>query len=121
MGLGLIDQAVLADIANAIREQNGTDATYRPADMAAAVLALDGTKPDAGTTATFPSKVGVVSDGVFSAVADAIRKQNGSITKYRPAEMGDAIRALTWAWDSSPARFCSTTGRWSSTTWTGGR
>lgn len=96
MGLGLIDQTVLADIANAIREQNGTDATYRPADMAAAVLALDGTKAGAGTTATFPSKVGVVSDNVFSAVAEAIRRQNGTSTKYKPAEMGDAIRALSW-------------------------
>lgn len=96
MALGLIDQAVLADIANAIREQNGTETTYKPSEMAAAVLALDGTKAGTGTTATFPSKTGVVSDSVFSAVADAIRSQNGTDTKYRPSEMGDAIRALTW-------------------------
>lgn len=96
MALGLIDQAVLADIANAIREQNGTATTYKPADMAAAVLALDGTKAGAGTTVTLPAKTGVISDGVFSAVAAAIRSQNGTETKYKPSEMGDAIRALTW-------------------------
>lgn len=96
MALGLIDQTVLADIANAIREQNGTAATYKPSEMAAAVLALDGTKTGAGTTVTLPTKTGAISDSVFSAVAAAIRAQNGLETKYRPAEMGDAIQALTW-------------------------
>jgi hypothetical protein len=96
MALGLIDQAVLADIANAIREQNGTATTYKPSEMAAAVLALDGTKAGAGTTVTVPTKTGVISDSVFSAVASAIRSQNGLDTTYKPAEMGDAIRALTW-------------------------
>lgn len=52
MGMGVIDESVLGDIANAIREQNGSSATYKPADMAAAVTALDGTKSgDAATLA----------------------------------------------------------------------
>ena len=44
MGMGTIAESVFGDIANAIREQNGTTTTYRPTDMAAAVAALDGTK-----------------------------------------------------------------------------
>lgn len=96
MALGLIDQAVLADVANAIREQNGSSATYKPGEMAAAVLALDGTRAGAGTTATFPSKVGVVSDKVFSDIAAAIRQQNGLDVKYKPGEMAQAIRDLVW-------------------------
>lgn len=96
IALGLIDQTVLADIANAIREQNGTETLYKPSEMAAAVLALGGTKAGAGITATLPSLRGVVSDSAFSAVAAAIRSQNGTEMKYKPGEMGDAIRALTW-------------------------
>lgn len=62
MALELIDQTVLTDIANAIRERNGTETTYKPSEMATAVLALDGTKAGAGTTVTLPAKTGVISD-----------------------------------------------------------
>lgn len=96
MALGLIDQQVLADIANAIREQNGAHATYKPSEMAAAVLALDGTKDGIGDKAVLPSLVGLVNGSAFQAIADAIRSQNGLSTKYKPGEMGDAIRALEW-------------------------
>lgn len=59
MAPGLIDQTVLADIASAIRGQNGTETSYKPSEMAAAVLALDGTKAGIGTTVTLPAKTGV--------------------------------------------------------------
>ena len=35
---------MLTDIANTIRVQNGGTGTYLPSEMAAAVLALDGTR-----------------------------------------------------------------------------
>ena len=37
---GLVSERVFADIAAAIRKQNGQDAKYRPGEMAAAILAL---------------------------------------------------------------------------------
>jgi hypothetical protein len=96
MGLGLIDQTVLQDIGNAIRYQNGTSKSIRPADMAAAVLALDGTKAGTGAQVGIDPKVGVISDKVFSDIASAIRQQNGLTVKYRPGEMAQAIRDLVW-------------------------
>lgn len=44
MAVGTIQRSVLTDIANAIRVQNGGTDTYLPSEMAAAVLALDGTR-----------------------------------------------------------------------------
>lgn len=96
MGMGLIGEGVLGDIANAIREQNGTSTTYKPSEMAAAVTALDGTSGGNATTATLGSATGVVGDSIFSAIADAIRGQNGLTTKYKPGEMAQAIRDLVW-------------------------
>ena len=96
MALGLIDQTVLQGIGNAIRYQNGTKTSIKPADMAAAVLALDGTKSGDGAQVAIDLKVGVISDKVFSDVAAAIRQQNGLTTKYKPAEMAQAIRDLVW-------------------------
>lgn len=96
MGMGIIGESVLGDIANAIREQNGGSATYRPADMAAAIAALDGTKSGKGATRALGGSSGVVSDSVFSAIAGAIRGQNRLATKYRPGEMARAIRDLSW-------------------------
>jgi hypothetical protein len=96
MALGLIDQTVLADIANAIRFQNGGQAAYRPADMASAVAALDGTASGTGAEIAAASRVGVVPEAVFAGVADAIRRQNGLDATYKPGEMADAIRALAW-------------------------
>jgi hypothetical protein len=96
MGMGMIGESVLGDIANAIREQNGTATTYKPTDMAAAIAALDGTKSGKGTTRALGGGSGVVSDSVFSSIAGAIRGQNGLATKYRPGEMAQAIRDLSW-------------------------
>ena len=96
MGMGTIAESVFGDIANAIREQNGGSATYRPADMAAAVAALDGTKSGKAATLALRDGVGVVPDSVFSDIASAIRGQNGLSTKYKPGEMAQAIRDLSW-------------------------
>lgn len=40
MTVGTIQRTVLADIANAIRAQNGSAETYTPLEMPAAILAL---------------------------------------------------------------------------------
>lgn len=96
MGMGMIGESVLGDIANAIREQNGGSATYKPADMAAAIDALDGTKEGTGVMRALGGGSGVVPDSVFSAIAGAIRGKNGLAKKYRPGEMAQAIRDLTW-------------------------
>lgn len=96
MAIGTIQKSVFTDIANAIRVQNGGTDTYKPSEMAAAVLALDGSK--AGTTfqAVASGGVGVVSEAVFAGIADAIRAQNGLAETYRPFEMAPAILALAW-------------------------
>ncbi len=96
MAIGTIDRSVFTDIANAIRVQNGGSGTYLPSEMAAAVLALDGTKEGTAYQAPSTSGTGVISDGVFDAIADAIRAQNGLTETYRPDEMAPAILALTW-------------------------
>ncbi len=96
MAVGKIPKQVLIDIANAIRVQNGGTDTYLPSEMAAAVLALDGTKEGTAFQALPAGGTGVVSDSVFDAIADAIRAQNGSEETYKPSEMAPAILALTW-------------------------
>jgi hypothetical protein len=111
MGMGIIGESVLGDIANAIREQNGGSATYKPADMAAAVTALDGTKSGDAATLTLKSGSGVVSDSVFSDIAAAIRGQNGLSTKYKPGEMAQAIRDLTWDVGFKPRAILYNRGR----------
>ena len=96
MAVGTIQKGVLTDIANAIRAQNGSTETYLPSEMAAAVLALDGTRAGAPYQAPATSGAGVISGSVFDGIADAIRAQNGLTETYRPAEMAPAILALTW-------------------------
>lgn len=96
MGMGLISESVLGDIANAIREQNGTSTSYKPSEMAAAVAALDGTNAGSATTAELGTATGVISEAVFTDIANAIRGQNGLETKYKPGEMAQAIRDLVW-------------------------
>ncbi|WP_417134891.1 hypothetical protein [Rubneribacter badeniensis] len=96
MAIGTIDKGVFTDIANAIRVQNGGTERYRPAEMASAVLALDGTKEGAPYQAATTAGIGVISDSVFTEIADAIRAQNGLAETYTPAEMAPAILALTW-------------------------
>lgn len=94
--LGLIGNSVLTDIANAIRTQNGGTALYKHSEMAAAVLALDGTQEGDVLSKTASEGGGIVDDAYFSAIADAIRAQNGLSVTYTPPEMAPAILALEW-------------------------
>ncbi|RDB69437.1 hypothetical protein [Eggerthella sinensis] len=97
MAIGTIPTSVLTDVANAIRWQNGTGTLYKPREMAAAVSALDG--DNAGGFVEEPCMAlesGVLSESVLFALAEAIRAQNGEATRYRPADMAAAIRALAW-------------------------
>ena len=96
MGMGLISESVFGDIANAIREQNGTATAYKPSEMAVAVAALDGTNAGNATTVTSGTATGVIGESVFSDIADAIRGQNGLETTYKSGEMAQAIRDLVW-------------------------
>lgn len=96
MAVGTIQKSVFTDIANAIRVQNGGTDTYLPSEMAAAVLALDGTQAGTPYQAVAATGTGVVSDSVFDAIADAIRAQNGLAETYKPSEMAPAILALSW-------------------------
>ena len=96
MAVGTIQRSVLTDIANAIRVQNGGTGTYLPSEMAAAVLALDGTRAGTPFQAVAGTGTGVISDAVFDGIADAIRAQNGLSETYTPTEMAPAILALSW-------------------------
>ncbi len=97
MTIGTATTAVLTDIANAIRQQNGTSAPISPLDMPAAIRALDGRKEGEPATLEPPEiESGHMSSAVFDKIADAIREQNGLDVEYRPDEMADAILALTW-------------------------
>lgn len=96
MAVGTIQKSVLTDIANAIRVQNGGTSTYLPSEMAAAVLALDGTKAGTPFQAVAGTGTGAISDTVFDGIADAIRAQNGLSETYKPSEMAPAILALVW-------------------------
>ena len=97
MAVGTVSTRILTDIANAIRQQNGGTALYKPWQMAAAVAALDGTK--AGTPGVEPYMAlesGVLLESVFSDIADAIRAQNGLTVTYAPGDMAQAILDLVW-------------------------
>lgn len=97
MAAGRIATSVLTDIANAIRQQNGTSTLYKPREMAAAVTALDGSSVGAPVTQPYKSlESGVLSSRVFDAIGDAIRGQNGESTTYAPCDMAAAILALSW-------------------------
>ena len=97
MAVGTISTRILTDIANAIRYQAGVATTYKPREMAAAVAALDGT--DAGNYQAQAYKAlesGILTESVFSDIADAIRGQNGLSTLYQPGDMAQAILDLEW-------------------------
>lgn len=97
MAVGTIETSILTDIANAIRYQAGVATTYKPGQMAAAVAALDGT--NAGNYQAqehMQLQSGILSESVFSDIADAIRGQNGLATQYQPGDMAQAILDLTW-------------------------
>ena len=71
MAMGTIDRGVLTDIANAIRVQNGGTDTYLPSEMAAAVLALDGTKAGAPPPAPPPPRTRGLSYSLFDGLPRA--------------------------------------------------
>ena len=97
MTMGKTSTAVLTDIANAIRYQAGVSTLYKPSEMAAAITALDGTNAGRYEAQDYPElKGGVLSDAIYTDIADAIRGQNGSNDTYAPDDMADAILALTW-------------------------
>lgn len=103
MAAGKIATSVLVDIANAIRRQNGGVLRYRPAELAAAVEALDGTKEGEALAVEYPELTeGIVSEKVFADVAMAIRKQSGQDKRYLPREMAAAILALSWKMVAKP-------------------
>lgn len=96
MAVGTVSKALLTEIANAIREQNGQQVRYMPLEMSSQVLEMDGTREGVGLVAAPEAGTGILSEVVFELLADAIRTQNGSTATYTPAEMPAAIRALTW-------------------------
>ena len=97
MAVGMVSTRILTDIANAICRQNGTSASYKPREMAAAVSALDGTKAgEPGIEEYKGLETGVLSSKVFDAIGAAIRGQNGLEARYAPADMAAAILALEW-------------------------
>lgn len=97
MAVGTISTHILTDIANAICYQAGVATTYKPREMAAAVSALDGTNAGGYVARSYMAlDSGVVSDSVFTNIANAIRGQNGLSTQYEPGDMAAAILALEW-------------------------
>lgn len=97
MTMGKTSTQVLTDIANAIRYQAGVSTLYKPSEMAAAITALDGTNARRYQAQTYPElEGGVLSDAIYTDIANAIRGQNGSSATYAPDDMADAILALTW-------------------------
>lgn len=103
MTMGRTSTQVLTDIANAIRYQAGVPTLYKPSEMAAAITALDGTNSGRYQAQEYKElEGGVLSDAIYTDIADAIRGQNGSNTTYAPDDMATAILALTWATELKP-------------------
>ena len=75
MAVGTVSKALLTEIANAIREQNGQQARYMPLEMSSRVLEMDGTREGAGLVAAPEAGTGILSEVVFELLADAIRTQ----------------------------------------------
>lgn len=94
-GIGMLPRAALTAIANAIRAQSGAPDTYNPDEMGAAVASLDGSGSD-GAQLEAETGSGLVARSALTAIADAIRAQNGLTETYTPLEMPAAILALTW-------------------------
>lgn len=103
MALGRIYTKILFDIANAIREQNGTEKLIKPIDFAKEVRALNGVKSGSGYKMPFHGDSdGYLQPTIFEDLANAIREQNGETVRYRPGDMAAAILALSWANPESP-------------------
>lgn len=98
MGMGYVSCQTLTAIANAIRWQAYELDAMVPGAMADAVTALTGIRMNY-TYATFGGvydHLGLLSRDVLQGIADAIRAQNGLTTLYKPGDMPQAIRDLTW-------------------------
>lgn len=94
---GVASTHTLTDIANAIRFQNGENRRYQPGEMADAIEALDGTGDKYGMQYLYSEPhYGRMSMLPYTAIANAIRGQNGETCDYKPSEMADAIRELEW-------------------------
>ena len=94
---GIASTRTLTGIANAIRFQNGENRRYQPGEMTDAIEALDGTQEKYGMQ-YLPEEpfYGRMSVLPYTAIANAIRGQNGETRDYKPCEMADAIRELEW-------------------------
>ena len=65
MAVGTVSKALLTEIANAIREQNGQQVRYMPLEMSSRVLEMDGTREGVGLVAAPEAGTGVLSEVVF--------------------------------------------------------
>lgn len=111
MAVGTVSKALLTEIANAIREQNGQQVRYMPLEMSSRVLEMDGTREGVGLVAAPEAGTGVLSEVVFELLADAIRTQNGSTTTYTPPRCLRRSARSHGTRGSRCARCCSLTGR----------
>lgn len=103
MTMGKTNTSVLTDIANAIRYQAGTNALFKPSEMAAAITALDGSNAGRYEAQEYKElESGVLSDAIYTDIADAVRAQNGTTEPYAPGELAAAILALTWEAELKP-------------------
>lgn len=93
---GVASTSTLTDIANAIRAQNGQNRRYQPGEMADAIAALDGSASGGMQYPYSEPGFGRMSVVPYTAMANAIRAQNGSWDEYKPNQMAAAIRALSW-------------------------
>lgn len=111
MAVGTVSTRILTDIANAIRFQAGVATTYKPREMAAAVLALDGSYAgDYQAQDYMELESGVLPESVFGDIADAIRAQNGLSALYAPGDMAQAILDLVWDVGLKPRAVLTSTG-----------
>lgn len=95
---GIASTRTLTDIANAIRFKNGENWRYTPGQMADKVAALNADSEGGGMQYPYDNDVlaGKMTVLPYTAIANAIRGQNGETRDYKPSEMADAIRALSW-------------------------
>lgn len=64
MRKGLITESTLTDIADAIRQKNGEDTTYKPRDMALAIIQLPSNIINVGSNATVQNETLIISPSI---------------------------------------------------------
>lgn len=89
----LVSEKYLHDIANAIRVKLDSQATYTPAQMAAAIADITGSISGTITPSTATSKA-LVTDSTLTAIANAIRTKLDVATLYTPEQMANAILSI---------------------------